>query len=173
MTESRTDQSGTDITLAEDPRLQRQEWIAERIAWVIAFVVLLAAVLGMFANGPFAQQTAAGSGGQLEVDYQRFARDGGTTSLRVQVAPEAVARDVVDIWIAREYLDAVQFQQAIIPEPASWVETSDGVVFRFQAEPGVPFQATFTVHPDDVGRQQGAMALGSDPPAGFTQFFYP
>lgn len=173
MTDTRQDERDPDLAIAESPRFQRQEWIAERVAWLLALVVLAAAVLGLFANGPLAQGTASAGDGRLTVDYQRYARDGGTTSLRVQVAPEAVDRNLVELRVSAEYLDAVAIQQAIVPEPAAWVEDRDGVVFHFEAEAGAPFQATFTVHPNDVGSQRGAVALVGDAPAEFTQFFYP
>lgn len=40
---------------------------AERHAWLVALVVLAAAVLGLFANGPVAQGTASASDGRLTV----------------------------------------------------------------------------------------------------------
>lgn len=76
MTDTREAERDPDLALAESTRFQRQEWIAERVAWVVALVVLAAAVLGLFANGPLALGTASASDGRLTVDYQRYARDG-------------------------------------------------------------------------------------------------
>jgi hypothetical protein len=160
------------IGVPDDPRMERRERILERAGWLVIAAILAAALAGFFASGPVADGSAEGSGGRLQLDFQRYARNGGMTDLRVRAEPADSAADSAEIWFGNDYLNAIQIE-GVVPEPEAWVAGRDGVVLRFEAVPGEPVQATVIVRPDEFGRQHGAIALGEDPPIRFWQFFYP
>jgi hypothetical protein len=160
------------LELAKKEESQRREVWTQRLGYVCFSVIIAAAMLGLFGSGPLAWASATGSDGRLRIEYQRFARDGGTTELRVAVAPEAVTGDVVEIWIGGGYLESFELQSAIVPEPSSWVSKRDGVAFQFESEAGSSLRILFTLHPASVGSQHAEVGLGDDPPIRFSQFFY-
>jgi hypothetical protein len=66
-----TDPKGLD--LGEDRAFQERFWTAERVAWFIMVLIILAALAGLTGHGgPLARATAGGASG--EVDYPRITR---------------------------------------------------------------------------------------------------
>ena len=54
--------------------IQRREWIAERIGWVLMAVVLFAASLGWLGPGLFSSRVVRSSDGLMEVEYDAIER---------------------------------------------------------------------------------------------------
>lgn len=86
-----------DLSIDDDPGFQQHEWRVQRLGWIAALVVLLAAALGLF-GGDILSQATAGEGG-LVVEYDRFIRFGAPTTLLLRLSPEAVADGAVGVWL--------------------------------------------------------------------------
>jgi hypothetical protein len=72
--------------IREDMPFQRRSWIAERIGWIAMGLLVIAALTGVFALGPLAQ--ARLSGGELAVEFQRFAHKTARTWFTIRAAPQ-------------------------------------------------------------------------------------
>lgn len=161
------------LEVAENHRFQQLEWRVGRVAWIIGVVLILAAAAGLFGNGPLSHRTVSTPGGAMEVDYQRFARDGGTTSLVARVAPGQSQEGKVEIWISNQYLGKVRVEQ-VTPEAESRKFRDQGVAFSFSSpDSRSQLQVRFRLRPDSVGPQHGEVGLGNRPPLRVSQFFYP
>ena len=162
-------QHDRDLELDDRGRFGEREATAERVGWLVMVLVLVAAALGLFGNGPISHRRS--SSDDLTVRYQRFARSQGNTSVEVE-ARAAGSAGTVDVWMAEDFLDAYDVE-TVQPPPRSTSTRAGGVVFSFATEGGAAVKVTFTLQPEDVGRQHGAVAVGDGRPATFTQFVYP
>lgn len=166
---------GTALQLDESERFTRREWAVTRVAWGMLAALVVAALLGVFSNGPVSHTVAASESGDLVVGYQRFVRQLGTTSLNLSARPDPGAATVTLV-VSPEYLAKNEVEQ-VVPEPSSVRATGRGVEYQFQvADLGaaeVDVDVTFHVQPDDIGVQHFAVALDGDVPVRFWQLMYP
>jgi hypothetical protein len=66
---------------ASDTRFQRLSWRAERIAWTIGLLLLIAALLGAFGNGILA--SAKMRIADVELSFERIQRAGASAEYRI------------------------------------------------------------------------------------------
>ena len=156
-----------------DEQFQRREWRAERVGWALMLALVIAGMLGVFGEGWLSQTSTEVVGGRLRVDYERIARHGSPASLRVALAPGAVATGVALVWLDREYLEGVEVE-GIEPQPdASWV-ARDRVVFAVRlSNPADSAYVTFTLTPDDFWSRSVRVGLDGGPSVAFRQFVLP
>jgi hypothetical protein len=55
-----------------DLEFQRRVWAAQRIGWIAIGAFVIAALVGVFGQGPLS--SAAAGGNALRIEYERFAR---------------------------------------------------------------------------------------------------
>lgn len=159
------------LLLDEDPRFEKREWRFERVGWLALAVIAAAALAGFFGNGPLSH--ASVSGPNLEVGYQRYARNQGATSLEVAVAPAAFAGGEAEVWLSGAVMRSYEVDR-VRPQPATTRNRDGGVAYVFETtDEESALEATFTLRPDDIGRQRGAVAAGRGRPVEFAQFVYP
>jgi len=71
------------LEIVQDMTFQRRAWVVQRIAWVVMLLIVVAAVLGLFATGPLSGTTAKTDDGVLTIEYGRFARHDAQTDLLI------------------------------------------------------------------------------------------
>ncbi|HEV2106871.1 MAG TPA: hypothetical protein VGR16_01265 [Thermomicrobiales bacterium] len=168
-----TTQRVGDLEIDEDLAFTRREWTIQRVGWGVMLLIVVAALLGLFGTGPLSDATAGGAEEGLRINYSRFIRHDGESTLELQVDPGQVENGEVEVWIANGYLDAVQVQQ-IMPVPAEVRAAGDGKIFVFAvADPLGPVSATFLLSPQGIGRLAGVAAAGDGPRVAFMQLIYP
>jgi len=67
-----------------DERLQERMWIAQRWGWGIFLLVMAVGLSGMLGRGPLSHGRATNAAGTLTADYERVARFGEVTEMRLQ-----------------------------------------------------------------------------------------
>lgn len=160
-----------ELQVSDSERFSRGEAIGERIGWLLMAVAVAAAVLGLFANGPLSHRRVESD--DLSVQYQRFARNQGFTSLEVEAQPTAASEGKVEVWVDQEFLESYDLEQ-VRPEPESTSTRAGGVVFAFAVDGNdTPVKAKFNLQPQHSGPHRAAVAVGGGRPARFTQFVYP
>ena len=160
------------LQLEENFEAQRRGWIADRIGWAVMAAVIIAALAGLFGNGFLGLGEAQDAAGLLEVEYNRFGRNGADVTLTVQVSETAFTQGEIAVWLPNEYLDAVRIDD-IRPAPDKSQAHADGLRFTFLTAGG-DLQAVFDLTGDKVGPVRGAVGLGGPQGAAtFDQFFYP
>ena len=62
------------LEITEDMSFQNLTWKIQRIGWVIMFILVLLALLGLFGDGLLADTTAGSSEAGLSIEYPRYER---------------------------------------------------------------------------------------------------
>jgi len=159
---------GTRLQLTEDEAFQRRDWMAQRVAWVVFFLVLLAALLGLFGSGPLSTGSRRSAGAQI--DYERFARNGRPMTLTITL--DSTPGDSVIIDMSDDYLAAAPLERT---EPEARAQAAGEGARRFEfplaGEDGG--KVVFHFDPRSVGLAKGWIAVNGGEPVSFSTFFYP
>lgn len=152
---------------------QRRDWTLQRIGWGVMALFILAAVSGVFGNGPLSSRTV-GDSRFATMDLQRFARHAAPTTFTVTAGSGAIAEGELTITADRAFFEAYQLQ-SITPEPLRVVASEGLLTFVFEAGATRP-AVTFHVEPQRIGSHSGVFRVGAG--AGSTrlriaQFVYP
>ena len=160
-----------DLEIAQDLDYQRHEWVAQRVAWAVLALVILAALAGLLGPGPLSAVSAGAAGDALRLEYHRFLRQDGPTELRVEAEPASGGE--ARIWVSREWLSAVRVE-SIAPEPERVETGDDRLLFVFPLEAGArSAEVTFHVKPERAGRLSGRVGLDRGPSFSFDQLVWP
>jgi len=169
------------LQIEEDLRHQRSEWLAERAAWGLIALVILAAVAGLFGGGGVSHVVARTDWGSIE--YERFARRGAPVTLIVRVAagaavdpgsrspPRPTTRHL-RLRIARHYLSRVDID-SVTPTPDRALLGGDWLTFTFLTVSPGPFEIAVDVKPTTIGVSRGRLAIGDDRALEYWQLVYP
>ena len=154
-----------------DPVFQQRSWRAERMAWMVIAVLLLAALLGLFGDGVFSHAKAVDASGALEVEYERLAR--ASAPLRLQLRAWAPQAGEVQVWLSRAYLDEMCVE-AISPLPEQVEATADQLIYRFRTpSAGTRLNIIFQLTPQHAGRLSGQAGMAAGAQVNFHSFIYP
>lgn len=174
--------AGADARQADELRInedrdiayQRNEWVAQRIAWLVMLALVLAALIGLLgAPGVIGTERKAASDGSIGVEYDRISRFHAPTQLIIEVAPEFVEEGQIRLWLGEAYAGELSIE-SIVPEPDSAEVGPDGVVYVFLADDsGGPLQITIRYQHDNYWRAKGAIGLTNGERITFTQIVLP
>jgi hypothetical protein len=160
-----------DLERDRDLRFQRREWAVQRAGWLVMLAIVLAALSGLFGNGPLSTATAEVA--PLQLQYTRFERRHAPTELKVSVASSAVSQDQVEVWVSSDYLDRIEIT-SIVPEPEEVSETDDRVIYRFNIDEQTPApRILIALEHDDPGLTTGRIGIVDGPELAFWQLVYP
>jgi hypothetical protein len=139
----------------EDPDLQRRVWKFQRAGWVVLGAGVGAAMSGLFGGGgPLARVS---DGGQVRVEYDRFARRG---------APAEVA-----VWIPAGVEPVVEFDGSLVegaragsitPWPTEVVGAEGVLRLEFAREAGAGLRVSVRFEPERAGLRSGRVVAGGD-----------
>ena len=161
------------IEVDEDMAWQRRTWTIQRLGWFAMGALVLTALTGVFGYGPVSWQQATDPAGLLQVEYERFQRQGSEFTLRVNIAPQAMTEDAIPLRVSGTFLDAVEVK-GIVPEPREARSLGSDVEYVFPVvQPGQPTTIRFALKLREVGSHGAEIGLGQREPARFTQFVYP
>jgi len=157
-----------DLQVDQDLDHARSNWRFQRFGWGLMVLTAIAALSGLFVDGPLAEAQASSPG--LQLDYDRFARHGAATKLRLQLHPtQSEAR----VWVERRFIEGHDIQ-TITPEPDRMVASGDSLWLVFGvATPSQPLTITFDLQPIAMGQRHGSIGTEAGPSVEFTQFIYP
>ena len=156
--------------IKENMAFQRATWRAQRIGWLVLWLIVVLALLGLFSDGLLSTSSGVSAGGDLRVTYDRFERSGAPSRIELRVEPQQ-AREVA-IRIGGELLDAFTIER-VTPAPHAERGIAGGVELLFSAAAGEPLTVHLTVRPRRVGLVESEIGIGKSPPAELTQFIYP
>ncbi|TNC66283.1 hypothetical protein [Rubellimicrobium roseum] len=159
--------------IGEDMAFQSHDWMAERIGWGVMVLVIVAALLGLFAVGPMSWTTSTDTSGLLRVDYGRIQRQTAPASLKLDVDLAAVTDRAIELQLDQTFLEFFDID-SMQPEPAEAVATAQGLRLRFRAEPGQG-RATIYVQltPQAIGLRRTRLGLAGHEPVELSYFIYP
>ncbi|QRK08454.1 hypothetical protein JQX13_52565 [Archangium violaceum] len=158
------------LELKDEIEFQQRVWRLERVVWVFIALLLIAALLGVFGNGPLSHTVLLQ--GPLALEYERFERILAPSLLRLHLQPDA-AEGRVEVWFERKYLETFQVQR-IVPLPEEERAEADRLVFVFRAPPRERATAvSFYVIPLKPGLRRGRTGVVGGPELSFWQFVHP
>ena len=148
---------------------QRRTWQIERASWVALVFLVAAALLGVFAKGPLSEVRAGGAAHGLEVECQRFARNGAAERITLRRVPAGDGG--LSVRIDGETMRAFEIE-AIHPRPDEEQPSSGGIALVYRQ--GVaPVTLFLDVRPRTVGPVRSAFSVPGRPPVLVTRFVYP
>jgi hypothetical protein len=113
------------LPIEDDISLHKAGWIIQRIGWALMFAFLIAAVLGLFGEGPLSERKI--HSGNIEVEYDRFGRYEHGMLVRIESQNETIS----SISISEEYMEAFRIN-TIVPTPLKEVAANGTVEFLFE-----------------------------------------
>jgi hypothetical protein len=161
------------LEIDQDLEFQRKAWVAQRVAWVLMALFVLAAAVGVLGSGPVSHARGAVPG-VMTLEYERFARFETSETLTVRLASAATTGDVVRLSLDRDFLDSAKIE-TVLPPPVRVEAAAGRLIYVFPlVEPRVPLVVTFTFEPQAIGVQEGVVRLESrDARIAFRQLVYP
>lgn len=156
----------------DDAPFQHREWVFERVGWVVMGVLLLLAVLGVFGHGTLSTTTAEADDGSVSVEYDRFIRNIGNTTMTVSLGPESVDGKTATLRISRDLAETWLIQN-ITPTPSTESSDADWVIYEWDVLGSAPPRVKFLYRGDGWGTTHGAMRAGNGRPVAVTQWIYP
>lgn len=154
----------------EDMDLQRTTWWVQRCGWAALGLLVIAALLGLFSQGPLSTASATGAAGRLEVTYDRFGRNGAAT--RVAIVVRDGGTEETTITFSKALMEAFAVDN-VHPAPREERSTPVGTEFVFASAGNGPVRIYFDMRPELSGLIRGEISLPQGPPARLTQFTYP
>jgi len=171
---TRSDQANpSDLHIEQDLAFQRRTWAVQRIGWCLMFLLLMAAVAGLFSSGPLSSERIEDPEGRIAVEYERFARYMAPTSLSLVLEPSATGQDRIVIRMNQALSENWDLEH-IHPQPERMSAAPDGMNLEFViAERGKPAMIRFGIKPQTIGNLRGEIGVAGHEPARFNQFVYP
>lgn len=161
-----------DIEIHEDFEFEQRQWRVQRIGWVVMGLLVVAALLGVFGTG-ILSRSQLGSGGPLEVEYERFSRLLSPSTLRLRVEAAPGDDQMVEVWLDQRYLERFQIER-VTPQPDSVEALSDRLNYSFKVtDSGQPVEISFNLRATEIGLVRGQVGLPEQQPLSFSQFIYP
>ncbi len=161
------------LEITQDERFQEREWKVQRIGWVLMALVVVLALLGVFGTGPLSAVEQETSDGSLAVDYQRFIRNLGNTTLTIEADASLAENGQMVLWISSDWIEAMELER-ISPMPDQVREAGDRHVMVFLVEDRAgTLTVSFTARPQDLWLVSGEAGLVDGPSIDFDQFSYP
>lgn len=155
-----------DLEIDVSPRFERWMKRVHRVAGVVGLLLVLAAILGLFGEGPLAHATASSANGSLQVDYDRFIRTEASSGFQVSLQKGSGATNIA---ISNDFFNSASIN-SITPQPSSETVLPNRVVFTIAQHP--PAQIQITITPQKIGAHRVTI-YSHGTSVSFTQFTYP
>ncbi|MGH8900338.1 MAG: hypothetical protein ACRDYA_01325 [Egibacteraceae bacterium] len=88
-------------------------------------------MLGLFGPGPLSHESVESPDALLRVNYNRFVRMGGSTSIEVEISGQAAQQSELQLRLGEKLINNMKIQQ-IIPEPAQARAQGRDVIYTVQ-----------------------------------------
>ena len=161
-----------DLEIDQDLDFERRSWTAQRIAWVLTALVLLAALAGLCGPGPLSE-TTAGEGGPISLEYSRFERRHAPNSMLIHLGSGSTRDGKAQVWMDREFMENIEVHR-ISPEPERVELQPDRLVYEFPVpDASRPTAVSLFYEAERLGVRSGRIGLVGGQPVSFTQLVFP
>ena len=121
--------------LKGDIEFQRRTWRAERISWLLMGLIIVAALLGAFGNGPLSRRAVSSGDGRVSAAYDIIQRRSSGSLIALDIGSAAPSSGVLAVSANRVLLNEFRIEE-IQPQPASAAFLPEGILWRFHAGSG-------------------------------------
>lgn len=143
--------------------LHKKGWVVQRAGWMVMLLFLLAALLGLFGEGPLSAKKA--KAGNIEVDYQRFCRYEHHVELKLSSA----GGNITVASLPQAYVEKFKIDK-IIPTPSGEAASPGYVNYFFNGTQND--KVRFYMVPSKKGSAGGMIKI-NDHTVSIQQFIYP
>jgi hypothetical protein len=112
------------LPIEDDISLHKKGWIVQRVGWALMFAFIVAALMGLFGEGPMSGKKI--KVGSINVEYERFCRYEHGMQIRLESAGE----NINTVSIPQTYLKSFRVSE-IVPEPAKQVATAGYIQYQY------------------------------------------
>ena len=148
--------------------------LAEKIAFSILVMFVIAALAGAFGDGPLSEASVTSEDAQLRVEYQRFSRRHAQQFLDITFPTQPGAKQA-QLSINSDYLQKVQITD-VFPRPLESSHHERGQLSFATDGSGKPMSVRVHLESQQAGTQEARFTAGTpDKPveAHFKQIVYP
>jgi hypothetical protein len=138
------------LPVSEDISLHKTGWIVQRIGWTLMFLFLVAALLGLFGEGPLSKRTL--QSGNLQMKYEHFGRYEHTMKMEL----ESLGENIRFVSLPQDYLKSFKVDK-IVPEPAKQVASPGYISYVFEGEQND--EVTFYMEPSRRKNAEGIIKV--------------
>ena len=159
------------LEVREDVAFERRLWRVQRVGWVVITLVLVAALAGLFGNGPLSHASA--SAGNLQVRYDRFVHADAPATLNIDVTN--LASNVARLTIDRSLLEPMDVQR-MQPRPSRTRAAGNAVVFEFDVSDARTLHVLIDASPQSPALASGSISVlesGAASTVRIQQLIYP
>ena len=161
-----------DLELNLDTKFAARQRRFHRYGMCFLFAALLAAVLGFFGSGPFAEGELKSSEGAWSVKYKKFARFQAPVVMEARLSSSGNARQR-EFWINSAYLEAMKIE-VITPQPSQVIAKEDMLGYFFLADDSAAsVTVRFNMQPEKIGLRKIEVRGAKGEKARFHQWIYP
>jgi hypothetical protein len=150
--------------IEDEIELHRKGWIVQRVGWGILFIILIAAILGVFGTGIFSDEHVIGKEGSIH--FERFARFEAPMELRINARGR---NSFLEIAFPLTYFSGMELER-IQPAPTAQTFENGNIVYRFSVHEIT--QVKFYFIPESVGRIKTQVQINKEPYS-IRHFIYP
>ena len=162
-----------DLEINQDLNFEKRSWKVERVAWVVAALILVAALLGFLGPGLLGKATAASPDKSISLDYYRMERFQAPAEWRLQIDGKLAKQGELRLWVHRRFLEVIGNLQ-IAPEPESVEIQDERFVYAFKAVKAPPIiKIFFRFEPNKIGKTPAHVGVVDGPAVEFSQFYLP
>lgn len=148
-----------DLQIEHNQQTLRTEWRAQRVAWVLFALIILAALLGAFGSGPLSSARISDDAAGLAVQYERITRWDTPMTVRVTMLPLDQHASSAWLSVSNSFLENVPVEW-INPLPLRSLSRADRTLYEFPIGEHGSGTITFEFRPDRFGRHR--LLLGRD-----------
>lgn len=156
--------------IQENMPFQQRLWRFERLGWCCLCLLMVLTVLGAFSQGLLSSTRARSGDGSLEIEYERFQRNGTATQMIVTL------RDKPGAWVPLR-LGGDFFQhfaiETMYPQATRMHSDGAGMAMRVRTDGHGRARVYFSLRPSSLGLARNELTLGGQPALHFSQFIYP
>lgn len=153
-------------------RIRHREWKAERLGWLCLFLIVTAALCGLFGRGALTERRVASPDGAVTVRYSAVERRASPIELEVEV--DGSGTDRIRIGFSRELIGAVEHTE-LVPPPATVAASAERIDYTFLRADSTRARQLIRMRykSDSSGRLRGVVFLDGEPKAEIEQLILP
>jgi hypothetical protein len=150
--------------------LQRKLWRFERVGWFVLVAVVILTLCGLFSRGPISSTETTSANGNLQVEYERFHRNGSVNSMVIHARGKPNQPLLLDLSAAVLRGFSVE---SIQPQPIASSSSQLGISFTLQTDGHGESVLYLALRSDGVGLFKTRIQTGAGEQVSISQFIYP
>jgi hypothetical protein len=155
------------MELTQNLAFHRREWRFQRIGTRALGLFVLAALAGLFGDGPVSRASATSPDRSVDVRYERFVRRGARSEIRISVSPR-----ITLLSIDSQYLEGLTIEE-VVPANAQTEHTTERLTIHLPPRRAEGLSTVVLgVKPSRAGVLHGRIGSDNGPVVEFWQLSY-